>query len=220
MNLSANKRNVFSRACRFNIYAIGWVLGWLYSKSVACLASYILNIAVSTALARRFRRCGAQFRIQRPFVLRGERCISIGDNVNFYARIRLEAYVSHLGHDYRPTLIIGDNVSINYDCHIACINRVEIGNRVLLASRVFITDHAHGGTDTQSLVPPPSERALFTKGPVIIEEDVWIGEGACVLPNVRIGRGSIIGANAVVTKDIPPYSLVGGVPARVIRLLR
>jgi acetyltransferase-like isoleucine patch superfamily enzyme len=60
---------------------------------------------------------------------------------------------------------------------------------------------------------------VFSKGPVIIEDGVWIGEGACVLPGVRVGRFAIVGANAVVTRDVPPYTVVGGVPARPIRTL-
>ena len=59
-----------------------------------------------------------------------------------------------------------------------------------------------------------------SKGPVVIENDVWIGEGVCVMPGVRIGRGAVIGANAVVTQDVPANSVVGGVPAKLIRSLQ
>lgn len=60
---------------------------------------------------------------------------------------------------------------------------------------------------------------LISKGPVVIEDNVWIGEHACIMPGTTIGKGSIVGANAVVTKDVPPYSLVGGVPAKLIKTL-
>ena len=62
-------------------------------------------------------------------------------------------------------------------------------------------------------------RPMYSKGPVVIEDNVWIGEMVCILPNVRIGKGSIIGANAVVTKDVPANALVGGNPARVIKII-
>jgi len=96
---------------------------------------------------------------------------------------------------------------------------VEIGNNVLIASKVYIADHSHGDTSLAHLSLPPVCRPLFSKGKVIIEDDVWIGEGAAILPGVVIGRGAIIGTNAVVTKDVDPYTVVGGVPARIIKKL-
>ena len=62
----------------------------------------------------------------------------------------------------------------------------------------------------------PRLRQLVSKGEVIIEDNVWIGNNVCILGGVRIGMGSIIGANTVVTKDIPPYSIAAGVPAKII----
>ncbi|ELQ2337068.1 hypothetical protein QTG67_003159 [Vibrio vulnificus] len=98
---------------------------------------------------------------------------------------------------------MGSNVSINYNCHIACINHIKIGDNVLIASRVYISDHSHGKADYSDIYVPPSKRKIVSKGPVIIEDDVWIGEAVSVLPGVTIGRGAIIGANSVVAKDIP-----------------
>jgi len=79
--------------------------------------------------------------------------------------------------------------------------------------------YSHGDTSLAHLSLPPVCRPLFSKGKVIIEDDVWIGEGAAILPGVVIGRGAIIGTNAVVTKDVDPYTVVGGVPARIIKKL-
>ncbi|MNY78908.1 Galactoside O-acetyltransferase [compost metagenome] len=64
---------------------------------------------------------------------------------------------------------------------------------------------------------PPAKRRLYSKGPVIIEDNVWLGEGVVVLPGVTIGENSIVGANAVVTKSIPKNCVAGGNPARIIR---
>jgi acetyltransferase-like isoleucine patch superfamily enzyme len=90
---------------------------------------------------------------------------------------------------------------------------------VLLASKVFITDHYHGGIDSESIKIPPSTRIVQSKGPVIIEDNVWIGQGVAIMPDVTIGKNSIIGANAVVTKSFPPNSIIGGVPARLIKTI-
>jgi maltose O-acetyltransferase len=89
---------------------------------------------------------------------------------------------------------------------------ITLGNNVLIAAGVRMITRKHG-FDNISL--PISEQG-YTNAPITVEDDVWIGFGAVILPGATIGRGSIIGASAVVTKDVEPYSIVGGVPARVI----
>ena len=64
---------------------------------------------------------------------------------------------------------------------------------------------------------PPVKRNLYSKGNVVIENNVWIGERVCILSGVHIGEGAIIAANSIVTHDVPPYTLVGGIPAKVIK---
>jgi len=118
-------------------------------------------------------------------------------------------------------LKLGDDIQINDAVHIAAINSVTIGNRVLIASKVFISDHNHGfygkdHTHTSPLIPPV-ERVLSSE-PVLIEDDVWIGEFVAILPGVIIGKGAVIGTMSVVTKDIPKYSIAVGSPAKVIKI--
>lgn len=79
---------------------------------------------------------------------------------------------------------------------------------------MHITDHSHGYEDVTSPILP---QKLISKGPVIIEDDCWLGFNCEVLSGVHIGKHSIVAARAVVTKDIPPYSIVAGNPARVIK---
>jgi acetyltransferase-like isoleucine patch superfamily enzyme len=95
-----------------------------------------------------------------------------------------------------------------------------IGNNVLTGPRVLITDNAHGASVDTIIDIAPIERELSSKGPVIIEDNVWIGEGSMIMPNVTIGKCSIIAANSVVTKDIPAYCVAAGSPARIIKTLR
>jgi len=196
------------------------VLSYGFSlKALAYLARF-RNRLYWYSLSRRFAQVGEGCLIEYPAVTLGEQHIRLGDNFQSYARLRLEAYEKHLENSYCPEIIIGNNVSLNYDCHIACINRITMGNNVLIGSRVHITDHFHGEISPEALAIAPALRKLCSKGPVIIEDNVWIGEGVVVMPNVTIGRNAIVGANAVVTQDVPANCVVGGIPARVIKCLR
>ena len=160
---------------------------------------------------------GKSFYIRYPLQLHGAQYIEIGDNVDIYPRLRLEAFDSHLNCKFTPRIIIGNNVSINPDCHITAVNYVELQEGVLLASKVFITDHFHGEINSEALLLPPGLRPLYTKGPVVIEKNVWIGESVVVMPGVTIGENSIVGANSVVTRSVEKNSVIAGNPARLIR---
>ena len=153
--------------------------------------------------------------IRQPVRIKGWSKIKIGSGFTTGQFCRIEALASW---GDQKSLIFGDNVQINDACHIASYKRVEIGNNVLIASRVYISDHDHGSFTKKSLLLKPADREIVQKD-VIIDDDVWIGEAVSILKGVRIGKGSVIGAGAVVTKSIPPYSLVAGVPAKVIKKL-
>lgn len=116
-----------------------------------------------------------------------------------------------------PNLLIGNYTSFGDNCYITCANKIVIGNNVLIGDNVFITDNFHGRSSKNECNIPPAERELWSKGPVIVEDNVWIGRNVSIMPDVTIGRGTVIGANSVVTKDIPEFSVVVGSPARVIR---
>ena len=158
--------------------------------------------------------------IRLPFDLRNKSNIKIGKSFTTGFGCRIEAFPVP-GREDGAVLQIGDDVQINDYVHIAAASSVIIGNNVLMASKIFITDISHGqydekgGEDSFPSVSPHL-RPLFTK-PVNIGDNVWIGEFVSVLPGVSIGRGSIIGANSVVTKDIPENSIAVGTPAKVIK---
>ncbi|MGR9045082.1 MAG: acetyltransferase [Gammaproteobacteria bacterium] len=114
----------------------------------------------------------------------------------------------------------GHDVQINDFVHIAAIDSIKIGDNVLIASHVFITDHNHGshganGVHTSPIIPPVERELSYAS--VTIGSNVWIGEFVSVLPGVTIGEGAIIGAMSVVNRDIPAYSIAVGSPARVIK---
>ncbi len=107
---------------------------------------------------------------------------------------------------------IGDNSGIGINCHI--IGPVQIGRDVMMAPEVIIltSNHRFDRTDV-----PMCRQGTLPPEPVMIGDDVWIGTRAIILPGVSIGRGAIIAAGAVVTKDVPEYAIVAGNPARIIR---
>lgn len=133
----------------------------------------------------------------------------------------ISAIDSYHGVKYSPEIKIGQNVSFGNFCHVAAINRVEIGSDVLIGSRVHITDHSHGNYTTGVFADSPHTTPLFRRlcsaGPVKIGNKVWIGDGVIVLPNVTVCDGAVIGANSVVSHDVPANTIVAGVPARIIK---
>ena len=146
----------------------------------------------------------------------GYKYIEFGENILIGKSIRLEAIkLSTINNN--PRIIIGDNVQINDYCHFGACELIEIKKGCLIASRVFITDHFHGNNDIQSLEIEPRFREIYIKGPVVINENCWIGEGVSIMPNVVIGRNSIIGSNSVVTKSFPENVIIAGNPARIIK---
>lgn len=146
--------------------------------------------------------------------------IQIGENFHAGKDLWIEAVHSHGKLTYNPQIIIKDNVAVNDSVHIAATNYVEIGNNVLMASKIYIADHNHGsyqGEDQSDPETPPNIRPVSCDKRVVIEDNVWLGEFVAVLPGVTIGRGCIIGSNSVVSKSIPPYSIAVGSPARVVK---
>jgi acetyltransferase-like isoleucine patch superfamily enzyme len=168
---------------------------------------------------KKFKQLGAGYNFPDMCMIKNEHYMSIGKNFYALYNLRMEAWDSYSGQRFSPEIIIGDNVNMNTDCHIGCINKIVIGNNVLMASRIYISDHSHGEVTAEALKLPPVQRPLYSKGPVIIGDNVWIGEGVCIMPGVTVGENAIIGANAVVTKDVPAKAVVGGNPARLIRQL-
>jgi acetyltransferase-like isoleucine patch superfamily enzyme len=112
------------------------------------------------------------------------------------------------GTNITPGLVVNDGYS----------GLCRIGERVSIATNVTLVVDSNPDNSRLTLEPYVKER-LLRRAAVVIEDDAWLGTNAVVLPGVRIGRGAVVGAGAVVTEDVPPFSVVAGVPARVIRTL-
>lgn len=134
---------------------------------------------------------------------------------NFYAGTNL--WIENVKN--KGIIVIGSNCRLSNNVHIACINRITIGKGVLIGSNVLITDHSHGKLVAEEKFISPYERTLFSKGEVIIGDNVWICDGVMILPGVTIGSGAIIAANSVVVSNIPSFTVAAGTPAKVIKCI-
>ena len=154
--------------------------------------------------------------IRFPIDLRGKKFIQVSKGFTTGVGCRIEAYPE----TDKKVLFFGENFQMNDYVHITAMQSVKIGNNVLLASKIYISDCSHGtysGNENDSHPDSiPHDRPLSSK-PVVIEDNVWLGEFVSVLPGVTIGKGSIVGANSVVSKSLPPYVIAVGTPAKPIK---
>lgn len=123
------------------------------------------------------------------------------------------------GHYSFNTIEVGDDVFIGPRAILSATeSRIIFGNKIMLGPNVTIMGGDHNTSQVGRYMYDVDEKLPENDLPVIIEDDVWVGTGAIILKGVTIGRGSIVAAGALVTKDVPKYSIVGGVPARVIKM--
>jgi acetyltransferase-like isoleucine patch superfamily enzyme len=134
--------------------------------------------------------------------------IELGDRVYLYRDVILET-------GFGGSLRIGDEASIHPRCQLnAYVSSIEIGERVMIAPSCGFYSYNHG----MALGQPIMEQPLTSKGSIVIGDDAWIGFGVIALESVRIGKGVVIGAGSVVTRDIPDGAIAAGNPARVIKM--
>ena len=204
------------------VYRLAYISSYIFPyKNVSRIIRYVRITLYTGWVARDFKRLGKKTTIQPSFsLLIGAENIVIGNNCSIGRNVQLTAWTHRREQTFQSEIIIGNNCSINEDSHVTAINSIRIGNNVRIGKKVLITDNAHGASLPELMDIAPNKRPLYSKGPVLIDDNVWIGEKASIMPGVHIGKGSIIGANAVVTKDVPPYSIAAGVPAIIVRRLR
>lgn len=158
----------------------------------------------------RFNSLGRSAHLYRPFRLDGAENIDIGPGTVFQSGSWLYA-VATASSSVR--LSIGNGAVFGYNNHITAVKEVRIGDEVLTANNVYISDNLHGYEDIHT---PILRQPVLVRKPVSIGDGSWIGENACII-GASVGRNCVIGANAVVTSDIPDYSVAVGAPAVVIK---
>ena len=145
-----------------------------------------------------------------PFRLDGADSITVQDRTFFQRGVWL--YCSGID-GVKAKLSIGKDCVFGYNNHITCVRKVTIGNFVLTANNVYISDNLH---EYEDVTKPIIQQPVRFKRAVEIGEGAWIGENVSII-GARIGKNSVIGANSVVTRDIPDYAVAVGAPAVVIR---
>lgn len=154
-----------------------------------------------------FKKTNGRFSIDTGVTIMGFENITLGDNVAFMQNSYIYA------HD-DGVLMIGDNFTMNTNSQLgASFGKIEIGNNCAIAPNCVLRASNHT-FDNPNI---PFREQGHTYGEIIIEDDVWISSNCVITANTKIGKSSVIGAGSVVTKDVEPYSIIGGVPAKLIR---
>lgn len=191
---------------------LGYLFSFIYPKRISWSLGFIRSLIYTGWKKRAFKKMEGF--INYPIGTGGEKYISVGKNSVIGKNSHITAwgvYKKGGNEKYEPSIIIGENCHIGEYNHITSINSIIIGDNVLMGRNVLITDHSHGNKYDLDL--PPQKRPLRTKGEIIIGNNVWIGDKVVILSGVTIGDGAIVGANSVVTKNVEPMSVVGGIPA-------
>jgi len=167
-----------------------------------------LKIILATlAVKKSFAYFGRNSTVHPACRIEGADRIWVGDNVHIRSGCWIQTYDE-------GEITIGDGTLIGYHCKLTARSSITIGKDVLFADNIYITDFDHEYKDMSS---PIRFQPLTHGKPVVIEDQAWIGQNVVIRPGVVVGRHSVIGSSAVVTRSVPSCSVVAGIPARVVQ---
>lgn len=180
-----------------------------------------MNIAYSHWLCGAFGTVGNNVFFSRPLYIQGggQKSIKIGSGTKFASYCILGCWKTYREEQYNPKIEIGEKCDFGQFTQISAVQGVFIGNGVLTGRFVYIGDNSHGNLTKENATIRPGERKLVSKGIIHIGNNVWIGDKATILGGVKIGDNVIIGANSVVTHNIPSNSTAVGNPAKIIKTI-
>lgn len=165
-----------------------------------------------------FAEAGPGISIGDGLQLYGPKHIRLGHGVSIANHVTLRALTGYPWTDppqtFSPEIVLEDRCFINNFSQISCVNRVVIGANTMIAEGCFIADNNHGYDDPDNSI---REQPLRICGEVHVGPDSWIGAHCVIVGNIRIGRHCVIGANSVVTSDLPDFSIAAGAPARILK---
>lgn len=153
--------------------------------------------------------------IYKPLFITPE-SIKMGNGVSIFASARIEGVFNYLGESFNPEIVIGDRVSIQQNLHLTCANSVYIEDDVAIAANVTISDIIHPYLD----ITLPIEQQPLQFESVRIGRGSKIYNNVVITPGVQLGKNCVVGANSVVTRSFPDYSIIYGSPAKLHRIYR
>lgn len=209
----------------------GMIFGRLKQGVEKRFAVYVARVqrkherAICDALMPRFSTQPKNFFMGQPSRVTNPACIAMGDNVWIGPNSLLIAITQYPGsatdpakryapRAYSPQIFIGNNVTATAGLQVAALEKIVIEDDVIIATNVNMTDGLHG---FENVEVPYKYQPMFRIAPIVIKRGSWIGQNVLILPGVTVGEFCIIGANSVVTRDIPPRSIAVGAPARVVK---
>jgi len=198
---------------------MGFSFSFLIPLRLFNLVKHLRSLIYTGWVSRYFKRIGSNVLLNYSIQWIGKNCIVLGNNVSIGSHGAITAWKAYHNQVFMPEISIEDECNIGEYCHISCISKIQIGRGVLAGRWLTIVDNFHGHVNSEDLSNYPGDRMLTSKGDVIIQDGVWIGDKVTILPGVTIGSNCIIGANSVVTKSFPANSVIGGNPARLIKFL-
>jgi len=201
------------------IFQAGRMFSFLYPLTLNKRLFTIKTLLYTAWIANLFKNFGKNSIVYKHLTLIGGKYISIGAKSVIGKNAVLSAWDKYEDQTFCPEIIIGDECNIGEYCHISATNKITFGKNVLTGRWLTIVDNVHGKSTQEDIKLPPVKRHLYSKGPVIIGDNVLIGDKVTILPGVIVGENCIIGANSVVVKNVPANSVVSGNPAKIIKHL-
>lgn len=178
------------------------------------IKTFLKKIIKSIIYKPKLKKIGCNSYVLLPRRIINGKYISLGANSIIYRNSILHPVVTYGNQSFLPSITIGDDVYIGGFCQIHCMEQISIGDGCVISEHVYISDISHGMEPDLGRI---MMQDLVSKGPVIIGDDTFIGYGVSILPGVTLGKRCIVGTRSVVSKSFPDYSVIAGVPAKLIK---
>lgn len=199
--------------------AVMWIVSKMFTYRIASFVRRFLNMLYTCWIRNFIGYIGYRSFIAYPCSLQGggSKSVKIGSFTNIQSHSVIGCWNAYGNQSFTPFISIGNNCSIGEYNHISACNGITIGDGLLTGRFVYIGDNAHGRLSWEEASVSPIKREIFSKGKIIIGNNVWIGDKATVLAGVTIGDNVIVAANSVVTKNVPSNCIIAGSEGKIVK---